>query len=483
MRRLCIDIRILTLFLPLLLGLCSAFQISLIAQGLEPAQLVFHIEGLKAPRANLNYYYGDQAFRADSAAVDTLTGTVHFSSKNRRPGMYFLSIRGGRLFDFILDKPGLSFLVKTSMARLDSLQAEGSPENTAFFQYKYSEAALKAKMEQTKAALEMVGQATRSDPEAMAEFSARLRNDEEQLDALSQQFIQAHPGFLFARILRATQLPTPPAALSKPGKDGKSHPNLYGWVQQHYWDDADFTDERLLYNNLWVKALDIYIGRITAPRPDSLIRAVDALLAKMPKGGAFYQFTVRHLTQRFEQSDWANADQVFVHLADTYQKPATTPWLDQATLLRIEDKANLHRRNLTGRPAPPLALPDLAGQAWDLTQVKTPYTLLIFYSPLCAHCREAMPGVYQTWKDFSPKGLGAVACNMENYNVWKDYVRQQGWTWQNVADPSGKNAFQKDYAAWNLPVIYLLDKDRNILRKRIRATDLVEVLREYLGHE
>jgi len=234
---------------------------------------------------------------------------------------------------------------------------------------------------------------------------------------------------------------------------------------------------------LWVNHLNVYFSRVVPAQPDSLIRAIDALIAKMPKNGAFYQFTVKLLTQRFEQSDWRNADQVFVHLADTYQKPAMTPWLDQATLLRIEEKANMHRRNLTGRPAPPLALPDPAGKLWNLAQIKTPYTLLIFYSPLCAHCQESMPGVYQTWKDFASQGLGAVAIGMEDYGVWKNYVQRQGWTWQNVGDPGGKNAFQKDYAAWNLPVIYLLDQDRNILRKRIPTTDLVEILREYLGHE
>ncbi len=462
---------------------CLLFHVGLSAQNPASGQITFQIAGLKATRANLNYYYGEQAFRADSAAVDTLTGTVRFSSKDRHAGMYFLSIKQGRLFDFILDKPNVSFTVKTSVSRLDSLQAEGSPENTAFFQYKYAEAALRTKMEQMQANLKLIAQATRNDSSAMADVSGHLRDHQKELVTLREQYIQKHPDFLFAKLLRAVQRPTPPAKILERDKKGQPNPAFSVWLQQHYWDATDFTDERLLYNNLWVGYLNIYFSRIITPQPDSLNHAIDNLITKMPKDGAFYQFTVKHLTQRFEQSDWAHADQVFVHLADTYQKPATTPWLDQATLLRIEEKANMHRRNLTGHPAPPLSLPDSTGKSLDLKQLKTPYTLLIFYSPLCTHCQEAMPGVYQTWKDFAPKGLGAVAVSMENYDFWKKYVQQQGWTWHNVADPTGKNAFQKDYNAWNLPVIYLLDKDQNILRKRIRTTDLVEVLRGYLGHE
>ncbi len=452
------------------------FTCQLVAQN---ATLTFQIDGLKTPRANLCYYFGDQAFRLDSAAVDTLTGTVQFSSAGRHAGLYFLSVKAGRLFDFILEKPGTSFTIRGSIAHLDSLQAENSPENTAFFENKRAEAALKASIEQAKSALQMVNEATHNDPEATAEFSSKLRQRQEELTSLRNSFIAAHPGHLYARVLRAVQLPVPPAGLPDRDKNGKANPAFYAWLQQHYWEASDFSDDNLLYNNLWASLLNPYFSRVVASQPDSLIRAIDALLAKMPKDGPVYQFTVKYLTQRFEQSDWRNADQVFVHLADTYQKPASTPWLDQATLLRIEEKANIHRRNLTGQPAPPLALPDVSGQNWDLSKITTPYTLLIFYSPLCAHCQESMPGVYQTWKDYASKGLGAVAVSMENYDFWKNYVRQKGWAWQNVADPSGKNEFQKDYNAWNLPVIYLLDKDHNILRKRVRTTELVEVLREY----
>ncbi|MEO6759916.1 MAG: redoxin domain-containing protein, partial [Saprospiraceae bacterium] len=337
----------------------------------------------------------------------------------------------------------------------------------------------KAKIEQARAGLQMVAEATHNEPAATAEFEQRLRATQTELTEQRSQFILAHPQDLYARILRAAQLPVPPAELPERDKTGKPNPVFYTWLQQHYWETSDFTDDRLLYNNLWPSYLGLFFSRVVAPQPDSLIHAIDALLAKMPHNGPIFQYTVKYLTQRFEQSDWRNADQVFVHLADTYQQPASTPWLDQATLLRIEEKANIQRRTLTGQAAPALTLPDVEGNAWDLSQLGKPYTLLIFYSPLCAHCQESMPGVYQTWKDFAPQGLDAVAVSMENYDFWKNYVQQKGWTWRNVADPTGKNDFQKTYNAWNLPVIYLLDKDHKITRKGIRTTDLVEVLREY----
>lgn len=218
---------------------------SLAAQVAGDGQLTFHIEGLKATRTNLNYYYGEQAFRADSAIVDTATGTVRFSSKNRHAGMYFLSIKGGRLFDFILDKSNVSFTVKTSMARLDSLQAEGSPENTAFFQYNLLDAALLAKIEQMQANLKLIAQATRNDSLAMAGINAQVLDYQVERIVLYDRFIQAHPDFLYAKLLRTIRRPFP-GNLAERVKSGAPNPEYYAWLSQYHWKGSDFTDERLV---------------------------------------------------------------------------------------------------------------------------------------------------------------------------------------------------------------------------------------------
>jgi hypothetical protein len=90
---------------------------------------------------------------------------------------------------------------------------------------------------------------------------------------------------------------------------------------------------------------------------------------------------------------------------------------------------------------------------------------------------EVMPDIYQTWLAYEKTGLKAVAISTDDqYDYWRKFVGQQNWQWTDLADPTGKNAFQNDYAAFNLPVIYLLDKDKKIIRKRIKPEKLGETL-------
>ena len=49
--------------------------------------------------------------------------------------------------------------------------------------------------------------------------------------------------------------------------------------------------------------------------------------------------------------------------------------------------------------------------------------------------------------------------------------------WVNVLDEKPDSDIQKNYATWNLPVIYLLDKDKRIVAKRLKAENLPDLLR------
>jgi len=183
------------------------------------------------------------------------------------------------------------------------------------------------------------------------------------------------------------------------------------------------------------------------------------------------------LTQFFEQNEAPGADRIFVHLVDKYQRKDDTPWLDLATLERLHYKADVHRPNLTGSLAINFELPDETGKNQALYHVEAPVTMLVFYSPLCEHCKEMMPKIYQIYLDYTPKGLKAMALNTDKQHVyWKKFVAQQNWQWIDLASPKGIEDLEKQFAAVNLPVIYLLDKDKRIVAKRVQPDKLGEAL-------
>jgi thiol-disulfide isomerase/thioredoxin len=454
-----------------LLAFAALLAGAVAAQTPARATLSFQIGGMKPKRALLGYYYGGQTYRVDSAQI-TPAGQFVFRPENLQAGLYFVAGDGKRLFDFVVASATDSIGVRGTWARLDSLVAEGSTDNEAYFSFEKERKKLEAQITAKEQMLQLVGRATDQDASVLEPVKKDLEALYQSGDSFAVSFIKNYPTALYAQMLRAVRPPEPPKSLP-PTLKGQPNPKHIAWQRAHYFDHTDFGDERLLRNNFWHAHFDNFFARFVAPQPDSLMQAIDEVLQKMPRNGAFYRFAVVRLTQYFEQRDAPGADRVFVHLVDKYQRKGETPWLDAATLERLAYKADTHRPNLTGSLAVNIELADENGQPHALYQLEAPITMLVFYSPLCEHCKELMPKIYQTYLDFAPKGLKAMALNADNqYVYWKNFVAQQGWEWIDLAAPKGIEDLEKQYAAYNLPVIYLLDKDKRILAKRVNPVNL-----------
>lgn len=450
------------------------------AQGADTLRVDFHLRGLPAPHVVLGRYEAGLAYRLDSMPVDTPGGRFVFVAPKALPGQYFVASGGKNLFDFVVPRQGISFSIHGTVSPILAVQAENEPENAAYFDFERRRQAIEEKIEARQSMMEMVRQATKNDRAVMGPMEAELTGYYRSLDTLARTYVGGQPTHLYARMLQSVRPPEPPTALPA-FADNKPNPAYRSWLRAHYWDNCDFRDSLLLHNYFWPSYFDAYFSRYVPPMPDSIIAAADHILARMPKHGSFYRFAVMRITQRFEMNEYPGADRVFVHMADRYQRPDDTPWLDQATLLRLEYKANAHRPVLTGNPAPPLRLQQKNGTPFALDTLQAPFTLLVFYSPLCNHCMEVMPDIYQTWLDARPSGLRAVAVLTDrHFSNWQAFTDQQHWEWTDVADPTGENLFEKQYMTNNLPALYLLDRDKKILYKRIRPEALREVLQRYL---
>jgi thiol-disulfide isomerase/thioredoxin len=446
------------------------------AQTPPQATLSFQLEGLKNTPITLGYYLGGKAFRLDSLRLGPNPGPFIFQKEDLKPGVYFLYAGQTRLFDFVVATDSDSFTIRGIADRLESLVAENSVENEAYFAFERERKNLEEKIHAQMQMLGMVGRATKGDTNLLKPLEQTLESLYQAGDSLANAFIKSYPSALYAKMLRSVRPPDPPKNL-KPSLQGQPNPAILRWQRQHYFDHTDFADERLLNNLFWHSFFDGYFARYVVSTPDSLMVTIDEVLAKMPRHGAFYRFSVLRLVQFFEQNEAAGADRIFVHLVDKHLRKNETPWLDIATLERLAYKADAHRPNLTGSLALNFELPDETGKNHSLYGLQAPVTMLVFYSPLCEHCKEVMPKIYQTYLDYTPKGLKALALNTDKQHVyWKKFVAQQGWEWLDLASPNGIEQLEKQFSAVNLPVIYLFDRDKRIIAKRVQPEKLGEVL-------
>ena len=188
-------------------------------------------------------------------------------------------------------------------------------------------------------------------------------------------------------------------------------------------------------------------------------------------------------------------DAVFVHMVEKYYITNQCNWVDSTELVKIADRAQKIAPNLIGRKAAEFYdfygrpfMQDTLGIVHTLNEINADYTVLVFFGPTCGHCKKEMPKIKHDVDSLIAAGYDiktfAVATEFDK-KEWKKFINDQKiGDWINVADinhdaegnPVASSDWRDKYDIYSTPVIYLLDKEKKIIAKRISHTQIVEIL-------
>ncbi len=86
--------------------------------------------------------------------------------------------------------------------------------------------------------------------------------------------------------------------------------------------------------------------------PDSIIPAVERVIAMTGREGETYQFTVQHLLNLYSEPEIMGTDAVYVYMAENYYLNGHASWVDEQNLNEIQWRVNELKPLLIGSPAP-----------------------------------------------------------------------------------------------------------------------------------
>jgi thiol-disulfide isomerase/thioredoxin len=217
--------------------------------------------------------------------------------------------------------------------------------------------------------------------------------------------------------------------------------------------------------------------------PDSINKEADILLEKARANNDLFKYVVYWVTQHFETSKQMGMDAVFVHMAKTYYMTGQAYWADSTTVAKISERAQKLDWSLMGKVAPNLRMQDPDGMWHELHKIKADFTIAYFWDPECGHCKKVTPVVkefYDKFKDELGIGIFAVSTHVaDKKQEWIDFIKEKNLNWLNLSDPEQKTAYKYLYDIYSTPVIYLLDKNKKIIAKRLGAEDLESFIRRY----
>jgi thiol-disulfide isomerase/thioredoxin len=182
-------------------------------------------------------------------------------------------------------------------------------------------------------------------------------------------------------------------------------------------------------------------------------------------------------------------DGAFVHVAEKYYLGEPKLW-DTMTVRKMKERLAVIKPLVIGKRIPEMVLTDPSGKRLLLSTVPKDYTVVFIYDPECSHCKEETPKLLQQEAFFKEKNVGVFAASIvRDKAMWQKFITEfKIQTWYNGIDIhiNPKNGLEEYYTdfkntfdVYATPVIYILDKSKRIIGKRIPADKIQDFINFY----
>lgn len=393
-------------------------------------------------------------------------------------GIYLAVLPGTKYFELLVDKKEQNFSLEVDTADfVGSMKVSNSPANTLFNQYqRFLTPRQKnlAKLSKELAQLDTL----KADSLEKQKVRDKMKVSEDELNDYRKKVITEQPTSFLAKIFTTMQEPEIPAEPKNDKGEPIDKDFRFNYFHQHFLDNVDFSDDRLVKTPLLYNKINTYLEKLTYRIPDSVIKACDMLVEKSLANKEVFKYVLSYLTYTYETSKIMGYDVVFVHLAEKYYLPGKAFWMDEKKMDKVRERVTKLSPTLIGKKAPEInAQSVVSGQMKSLHGVQADYTVMLFWSHNCGHCKESMPKFIKLYEKFKNKGVEMFSIETETKtDEIKKFIEEKKIPFDVVYDPTNATRFRELYDIYSTPVSLVLDKDKKILAKRIDVEQIEKML-------
>jgi len=436
------------------------------------------IEGFEQDELYLAYHYGNNQYVKDTVYAGADKNFVFKGEEALPAGMYMIvTPPNNNYFEVLIDKNEQNFSIRTEIDDLaGNVEIFGeAPQNRLFYSYIQFLGEKRKIVEQLQLEKESANQ------ERAAEIDQNLMAIDDEVTARLDKLISENPTSFLSSILKAQQNITIPKF---EGDEAEVQLKQYYYYREHYFDKTDFSNPGLLRTSFLFNKINYYIEKLTVQQPDSLIQSIDYFLSLLNPDGETFKYYLIHFLNKYAKSKYIGMDAVYVHIALNYYAKGLAPWSDKDELEKIVNNGKTLEPLLVGKIAPDFTLQGQSGADVNLHKFDAKYTVLYFWRENCKKCVEQIPELKLIQNIYAKDGLKVfTVCTALGDDVKKnwEFIEAKNLTsWTNTADPYKIVEVMKLYDIKFSPQLYLLDKDKKILSKKIAVSQLEEVMQNLL---
>ena len=239
------------------------------------------------------------------------------------------------------------------------------------------------------------------------------------------------------------------------------------YLLMHYWDNVDFNDMKLVANDDFMEQGFVnYLSVL--PIVDALTaeRSVEAMMKRAEVNGVAYKKLV-NISEKylFEPNSPMVSDEMYIMFLNQVLK---TSVLSKVEKSRFEYQHRVVMKNRVGSVATDFIYMDKDGKTGSLHQLKAEETLLVFYDPECDNCAEIIEKLRYNRvlnsKIMSGKLRVLAVYAGDNRALWEQHLAKMPTNWL-VGRAVSKIQPLGLYVLRAMPAIYLLDKDKKVVKK------------------
>lgn len=446
-------------------------------------RIVLSIEGNEDSVMYLGNYYAGGTYASDTARRDS-KGRFIFERKERPvlPGMYFFTSPDGRHVDFCIYHEAPYFTFSTREEDWTRhMRVKGSKENELFFAYHRLSATYHDRIDSAAA--------LKTDDEAFRTFrSETLR----QLDRAKIDIIEHNPNSFVALLMNATREPEVPRINAQ--GDTLDHLQAWEYYMDHYFDYMRLDDDAIVRtpSAIFKDRIMAYLDRnLKYAEPEMLCLYIDKMVERARPSREAFKWIVHTVTEKYLQSNVMSYDAVYVHMVKKYYGSGDNFWSSPSTIDLNVKRAEKWERLLIGKTAIDLVLRDDESQFHQLHAQQHKYELLIFWSPTCGHCKTVIPALYSKYlalKEHVDIGAFAILSEPDEPTIpkWRTFVEEHQMVdpdWLNLNGSEANVDWHDVYDIETTPQIYLLDRNKVILAKKLNAETFDMAIRQLEGLE
>jgi peroxiredoxin len=440
------------------------------AQKNNKYQVKLKVVGLKDSTCYLAHFYLSQKSQIikDTAICD-IAGNIVFEGDEELPkGIYIISIGRSRSVQLIVGNESKIEMETDTSYDFGKTKIIVSDENRLFYGFQNT-------MAEKNQAYKSLMEANKN--KSKAEIAALIKPIQTATSKFQDDFFEKNKNTIAAKLLKAPQQPEIPD--SPKLANGKIDSTFaLRWIQNHYFDNMDLSDEMYIKTPYLEDKIDFYLDNLHYQIPDSLNKASDFVMAKAKKSDKMQKYFASHIASRYERPKFMGGDAVFVHMAEKYFLGMPALW-DSSTLAPIKEKKIAVKNVLLGTKAMNASLTDTTGtKLLPLYDVKAKYTLLFLYDPECGHCKERTPKILEFYNKMKSKGLKIYAAStVSDVAKLKTFIKTlKTESFINVYDKLNITDFKKNYNVFTTPQVMLLDENKKIIGRGLDEEQMEDLI-------